>query len=858
MKRLVEPTDAPDWPDPEPISVAAGLAVVLPRTRVGWLVQKGSAELYLVSHTGRDLLAVVRSGASVLPLAEDASATLRLVALDDLHLIPVAPGDRRFGDLVADWMTRLASLEESGDGGARAPDPVPAGSGAEAFVAAQARVAAVAEAFERRRGDAEAEVLSRLHAATRPGEDLSDRTAIALATVAAALGVGIDRRAVIASSADPEVPALCRRVGLRGRKILLEAGWHRRDQGHLLVRRSRDKGDAANGLDALIWDGRGYRGSDGRRLRARDAVAFDHVAHTVSAPLPVDVTSFSSLVRFILQSSSRRDGVTAALAGLIMAGLGALMPLAIAWLLSDIVPSGDAGLLIAVGVALAVSVVFSTVLKTAQQLAITRLAGRGAVVLHAAVTDRLLRLPASFFKGFSPGDLNQRLSHLEEIRDLVVSVLFHAVLTAILSIVYLVVLLVYDARLALIGVALVAVYAVAVVIARLLQITPLREAAACDGEVSALTYETLDGVAKLRSAAAEDRATARWLDAYRRERLARFAGARISVVFDAFADAYRTFTLMLLFAGAGALAAAEVPAGVFIGFLAAFAAFQAAFIGLSSALLELYATQPLMERARPILEAEPEVTTGGKDPGRLRGDIECAGLTFAYQPGIAPVLSGVNLKIRPGQHVAIVGGSGSGKSTLLRLLLGFETPQTGSVLYDGQELSHLDLMRVRGQIGVVLQHSDLFAGSILDNIRGASDAGLAECLDAVQKAGLAPDLEAFAMGIHTPITEGAGSLSGGQRQRILIARALAATPTILFFDEATSALDNATQAVVSETLDRLDVTRVTIAHRLSTVRHADRICVLQDGKIVEEGPFDALMAQDGAFAALARRQLTKG
>ena len=112
----------------------------------------------------------------------------------------------------------------------------------------------------------------------------------------------------------------------------------------------------------------------------------------------------------------------------------------------------------------------------------------------------------------------------------------------------------------------------------------------------------------------------------------------------------------------------------------------------------------------------------------------------------------------------------------MRLLLGFETPQTGSVLYDGQELSHLDLMRVRGQIGVVLQHSDLFAGSILDNIRGSSDAGLAECLDAVQKAGLAPDLEAFAMGIHTPITEGAGSLSGGQRQRILIARALAATP----------------------------------------------------------------------------------
>ena len=166
-----------------------------------------------------------------------------------------------------------------------------------------------------------------------------------------------------------------------------------------------------------------------------------------------------------------------------------------------------------------------------------------------------------------------------------------------------------------------------------------------------------------------------------------------------------------------------------------------------------------------------------------------------------------------------------------------------------------DPARVRSQIGVVLQSSQLFAGSIHENIRGATNASLEQCEAAAERAGLASDLRIMPMGLHTPITEGAGTLSGGQRQRILIARALAAEPAILFFDEATSALDNATQAIVARTLDAMRATRITIAHRLSTVRNADRICVLERGRFVETGSFAELMALNGAFAALARRQL---
>jgi len=268
------------------------------------------------------------------------------------------------------------------------------------------------------------------------------------------------------------------------------------------------------------------------------------------------------------------------------------------------------------------------------------------------------------------------------------------------------------------------------------------------------------------------------------------------------------------------------------------------------------AATPRLERALPYLEAELENQEANVDPGPLSGRIEMSGIRFAYDEKGPAVLDKLDFSLKAGEHVAIVGASGSGKSSILRLLLGFEKPFAGMVTYDGKELSHLDVTKVRQQIGVVMQSSNLFAGSIYENIQGAGNVSLAECERAADQAGLSEDLELFPMGMHTPLTEGAGTISGGQKQRILIARALAASPGILFMDEATSALDNATQARVTDALDGLNVTRLTIAHRLSTVRSADRICVLRDGCFTEQGSYDELMALDGFFADLAKRQLT--
>jgi ABC-type bacteriocin/lantibiotic exporter with double-glycine peptidase domain len=263
---------------------------------------------------------------------------------------------------------------------------------------------------------------------------------------------------------------------------------------------------------------------------------------------------------------------------------------------------------------------------------------------------------------------------------------------------------------------------------------------------------------------------------------------------------------------------------------------------------------PMYERAKPILTQALESQGSGDAKVQLQGSIEVSHVSFRYEPDGPLILDDVNLRIEHNEFVAVVGPSGSGKSTLLRVLLGFETPTEGGVFYDGQAMSSLDVRAVRQQIGVVLQNSRVMAGDIYSNIVGNSGRSIEDAWRAARQAALDKDVEAMPMGMHTVLSPGGGTLSGGQRQRLLIARALASRPTILFFDEATSALDNVTQAVVSESLERLRVTRVVIAHRLSTIQQADKIVVLDRGRVVEIGRFDELMQKRGVFYALAKRQ----
>jgi ABC-type bacteriocin/lantibiotic exporter with double-glycine peptidase domain len=296
-----------------------------------------------------------------------------------------------------------------------------------------------------------------------------------------------------------------------------------------------------------------------------------------------------------------------------------------------------------------------------------------------------------------------------------------------------------------------------------------------------------------------------------------------------------------------------ITTGTFVAFHAAMFALLGGVRSIVSTGLDLLHLKPLWERARPILETLPEGGAEKRKRHEPQGAIRLEGVRFAYPEG-GDVLHGIDLEIRKGEFVALVGPSGSGKSTLIRLLLGFEVPREGRILYDGEDLSTLNLPFLRRRIGTVLQGGRLWAGDLYTNIVGAAHLPVEAAREAARAAGLAEDIEAMPMGMYTMVSEGLSTLSGGQRQRVLIARALVSSPSILLLDEATSALDNVSQGVVLEALARLDATRLLIAHRLSTVRDADRIVVLDQGRIVQEGTFPQLAGKPGLFAELLARQ----
>ena len=267
--------------------------------------------------------------------------------------------------------------------------------------------------------------------------------------------------------------------------------------------------------------------------------------------------------------------------------------------------------------------------------------------------------------------------------------------------------------------------------------------------------------------------------------------------------------------------------------------------------------KPVYERCKPVLDTLAEFDEDCVLPGKLTGEIELNNVTFAYDGQSDNVINNLSLHISPGEYVGVVGSSGSGKSTLLKLLLGFEKPQIGRIYYDGKDIDSMDKRELRKKFGVVLQDGGLIPGSIQENITITAPGTSAKRVsEVIKEVGLASDVRAMPMGIHTVLSENSGSISGGQKQRILIARAIVGRPKILFFDEATSALDNVTQQMVCESIEKLNATRIVIAHRLSTVINCDRILVMEHGELVEEGTYEELMDKKGRFYDIAIRQIS--
>ena len=394
------------------------------------------------------------------------------------------------------------------------------------------------------------------------------------------------------------------------------------------------------------------------------------------------------------------------------------------------------------------------------------------------------------------------------------------------------------------------------------QVRHYRDVFRMQGSIDGFVLQMIDGVSKLRVANAESHALAHWAGRFSEQKRASLLARRWAAGQHAVTGMFQPLALAAIYGFvyyAGPTGGAQSGMGLadFLSFNAAFGQLTAAVNNLTVALTTAVGVIPLLERVKPVLDERPELAGAGIDPGDLEGDIEFSNVTFRYAARTPNAIEDVSFRIRQGEYVAFVGPSGCGKSTIYRLLLGFEQPTSGSVFLDGHDLSGLDMVAVRQRMGVVLQHGQLVAGSIYENIAGMSPLSADDAWAAARSAALEDDIRAMPMEMRTVVPADGAGLSVGQKQRLLIARALARRPRVLLFDEATSALDNRAQAVVQASLTRLSATRVVIAHRLSSIRAVDRIFVLDGGRIVESGGYDELIARGGTFAALARRQLVQ-
>lgn len=641
--------------------------------------------------------------------------------------------------------------------------------------------------------------------------------------------------------------------GIMHRRVMLEGNWWKDCDGALLAV-TKDKGEFCALLPRKTGGYSFWNTSSGARekLTSKHKDMFEKEALCFYEPLPEEVKNGKQLLFFLFKHIAIFDYAIVLLATLLATLLGMMTPYISGIIFSRLIPSGKTDIVFTTAILLLITVLAAYIMSVVRTGTLERIKNRMENVVQNALMSKLMHLPPRFFQRKSAGGLATIITYLDRLPMVIADVLLGPCITAVFSFAYVIQIGVLAPSLALPAFVTLIVQALIIIFSIKQKLRLTREELSANMEVKGITYSAISGIERIKLSGSEKRIVSRWAKAYKNR-----AKAAYKVYFpstmqnELVVAAALAGTLWVYFSGASR----GIELSQFVVFLSAFSIATNNITSLSECAQHLPFLKPSLKLIEPILSEAPETSAGKAVVGRLSGAIEMSHVTFRYSEKSPAVLNDLNLKIKPREYIAIVGRSGCGKSTLMRLLMGFEKPESGMIMYDQRDLAELDPASLRRNIGVVLQNGKLFAGSIFSNITiSAPWLTLKEAWEAAEMAGMADDIRNMPMGMHTLISEGSGGISGGQKQRLMIARAIAPKPKILMFDEATSALDNITQKKVSDTLDTLNCTRVVIAHRLSTIRNCDRILVMDKGKIAEDGSYDELIAKNGLFAELVERQ----
>ena len=652
---------------------------------------------------------------------------------------------------------------------------------------------------------------------------------------------------------EKQLEFVLRQSGLMTREVELEENWRTDAYGPMLAY-MKDTGTTVALLPGKLY-GYYYRDPEtGRLVRVtrKTEKLFSREALCFYLPLPMKQLGIPDLLNYMRKCISTSDLLMIGLAALAAVLIGMIEPRVYSLVTGTILKNHNINLMIGMGVFLLSSAFSGQMIELIRTLLMERINTKTSQAMEASVMIRILSLPVSFFRKYSSGELASRATSVNSLCNMMLHMFLSTGLSSLMSLLYVAQIFSFAPALVVPSLLIVLATLILSVTASLMQISITRKKMELSAKESGMSYAVMNGIQKIRLSGSEKRVFARWGRQYARS-------ASLEYNPPAFLKLNGVFTTAISLAGTIVLYYLAVSTGVtesqYIAFNAAYGRVMGAFTALAGIAISVAGIRPVLEMAEPILKAEPEVSSEKEAVSSISGNIEMSHVSFRYDEDTPYVLNDLSLKIKAGEYVAIVGRTGCGKSTLVRLLLGFEKPEKGAVFYDRHDLNSIDPRSLRKHIGVVIQNGQLFQGDIFSNITiSAPQLTLDDAWEAAETAGLAQDIREMPMGMNTLISEGQGGISGGQKQRMMIARAIAPKPRILIFDEATSALDNKTQKQVSDALDKLNCTRVVIAHRLSTIRNCDRILVMDQGAIIEEGNYETLIAMGGKFAELVARQ----
>jgi len=640
------------------------------------------------------------------------------------------------------------------------------------------------------------------------------------------------------------------------REVILEEGWWHQDNGPLLISTI----DEEKPIACIPKSPGKYRAYDltnqtDQPVTKELAQTFFPKGYMLYKPLPYKKLDYKDLFVFGTSGVWKRDIIYFLALTLFGTLIGLLMPYLNEQIFDQYIPMGHRSQLIQTGLIILSFSIGSLFMGMVKNLAAFRSTNMMEYSVQNAVFDRLFNMPTQFYQKYESGELAERAMGITTIFNAMTDMVVSTVFSALFSVLYLWRMFKYSKHLAGVGIIMVSISIVLTLAVGFIQIKYEKQLTIINAKLSGMMFQLLGGIAKIRIAGAENRAILRYLEDYTHARKIMLTKGKLGNIVNALSTLLSTFFSVVLYY-IMITKKIEISFGAFMGFSSAFGSFSGAIMGIATTFIKVNNIIPLYQRAKPILQTLPEYEENVALPGELKGGFEVSNVSFRYEQDGPEILKDISFSVRPGEYIGIVGASGSGKSTLFKILLGFEKPEQGKIYYDDKDINGIDKRELRKRFGVVLQDGQLVSGSIFENIRITNPKlTLKRVREVVENVGLKGDVDEMPMGLHTELSEDSGTISGGQKQRILIARAIANNPKIIYFDEATSALDNITQAIVCESLEKLKTTRVVIAHRLSTIINCDRILVIDEGRLIEQGNYEELMTKQGVFHELASRQM---